>query len=427
MPMVETFREYDRLVSADGGRALPSGVFPCSAFADLRDFVLSADAADDFFRYSKLPGAGECITLQNHVGAIRFADGKQLEILPKICGVESQRNEQSRRMVLDMLRCLRDAPFKESGMAQLNTCRMPLSELFIRMFLDEVHALVRGGIRSDYVLMRGNLHRVRGRILPAQQVRCNLLHPERIFCAYDEFQQNCPENRLVKATLLTLRGQTADASLQRDISRMLAYFDEVAASLSPAADFSRVRQDRNRREYARLMEWARVFLQGRSYSNYSGKGNALAMLFPMERLFENYVAHHIRRAFTDWQVATQARSSYLCEDESRHARDFMLKPDILLSRGNQKVVMDTKWKLLQDNPAKHYGVSQTDMYQMNAYADRFGAAQIFLLYPLQEWMTPGIPVARYGHLPNGASVTLFPIGLTEMKQSLGALRALLPA
>lgn len=425
--MVESYREYDKLVRASQMRAQRDGVYPCpdKAFDALRDYVEASESAEGFFSLGRRAGIGEYITLKNYVGAVRLAGGVQLEILPKICGIEKDDKEQARRLVLDMLRCLSDAPSRRAGSAELRTCRMPLPELFIRMFTEEAHRLVRSGIRADYVRMEDNLTRVRGRIMVDKQLRHNLLHPERIFCAYDEFHQDCPENRLVKTTLHVLLRETANGGLKTEISRLLGCFDAVSYSTAPAADFARVRQDRNRREYALLLEWARVFLQGLSYSPYSGRGNAMAMLFPMERLFEDFVAHHLRRRFTPhgWRVTVQVRRRYLFEGGERAA--FQLKPDILLEKGEQTVVLDTKWKLLHNNAAKHYGVSQADMYQMNAYADRYGASQIYLLYPQSDWMPENEPVARYRDLPKGAEVTLYPIKLTEIQQSLAMLLSLI--
>lgn len=422
---VETYGEFDRLVPERACEDASRHIRYCPSFAPLREFVLSSNDSDDFFRYAKLPGVGECITLQHYVGTIRLANGIQVEILPKISKDGATDDNSARAMLLEMLCCLQDAPFRLSRAARLGMARMSLSQVFIRMFLEEVQRLVRSGIRADYVPHRGNLNRVRGRFLPAEQVRHNLLHPERLFCAYDEYHHDSPENRLVKATLLLLRRQPAAVSLQREIDRLLGYFGDVCESKAYTADFARVRHDRNRREYTRLMEWARVFLLGKSFSGYSGMHSALALLFPMERLFEDYTAHHIRRKFSQlgWQVSVQENSRFLFEGDG--SKGFRLKPDIVLRRGEQVVVMDTKWKLLAQDPTHDYGVSAADMYQMCAYAARFNASHIYLLYPLRkDWMTPCTPVHRYEQSPTGAAVTLFPLNLTDEKdleQSLNAL------
>lgn len=427
---VKSYREYDRLVPEGKNAHGQPGVFtlPCKAYEALRNYVESAVDSADFFKLARNRELGEYISLQNYVGAIRLPGGVQLEILPKISGVEATAHEKARRRVLDMLSCLKHLPFQRSGTAMLHTARMALPDLFIRMFLDEVQRLVHSGIRADYVPQRGNLNRVRGRILPTEQLRHNLLHPERIFCAYDEYHRNCPENRLVKATLLTLRRRTTLGGLQRDINRLLGYFEDVQESTAYAADFSRVRQDRNRREYTRLMEWAWVFLFGHSFTNYSGSCTAQALLFPMERLFEAYTAYHVSRHFSKsgWEIKVQDASRYLFESDK--GRAFRLHPDIVLRHRTtgRVVVMDTKWKQLEQKPKEHYGVSSADVYQMCAYASRLRASQVYLLYPRSEWMNAREPVHCYTESPTGATITIFPLDLMEdkgLEESLSALAA----
>ena len=50
------------------------------------------------------------------------------------------------------------------------------------------------------------------------------------------------------------------------------------------------------------------------------------------------------------------------------------------------MILDTKWKLLEDNQWNNYGIKSADMYQMYAYSKRYKAQDIWLLYPMTEWM-----------------------------------------
>ena len=54
--------------------------------------------------------------------------------------------------------------------------------------------------------------------------------------------------------------------------------------------------------------------------------------------------------------------------------------------------MDTKWKRLVNNSNKNYGISQADMYQMYAYAKKYGTSDIWLLYPRSEQFTDEIDI-----------------------------------
>jgi len=50
----------------------------------------------------------------------------------------------------------------------------------------------------------------------------------------------------------------------------------------------------------------------------------------------------------------------------------------------RKIIIDTKWKLLKNEPRKNYGISQSDMYQMYAFAKKFNTKEIVLIYPKTE-------------------------------------------
>lgn len=63
-------------------------------------------------------------------------------------------------------------------------------------------------------------------------------------------------------------------------------------------------------------------------------------------------------------------------------KQFALRPDIVMYKGDRCAVLDTKWKALVDNPRYNYGISQGDMYQMYAYSKKYRSSEIWLLYPM---------------------------------------------
>ena len=135
-----------------------------------------------------------------------------------------------------------------------------------------------------------------------------------------------------------------------------------------------------------LLTWCRVFLKGKSFTSFSGSEVAYALLFPMEKVFESYIAAQLKKQLNDseYSVSTQHTSKYLFDTPKK----FSLRPDIVIERKSDKSVfiMDTKWKRLNNDPAANYGISQADMYQMYAYQKKYGenAKNVTLLYPLAE-------------------------------------------
>lgn len=365
---------------------------PEHAFDQLEQFILSnreeGSGAQplELMRLSAKPSVGKVITAKNYVGVITTRDGTEIEILPKLTLVKDNSDQAVRKVFLTMLRTVQEAPFKTFHTAHLDTSRMRLLDLFVRMFLDETHRLIRRGLKSDYTARQDNEPCVRGKIVFSEHIRKNLLHQERIFVEYDVFSADCPENRLVKSTALYLQRHTMDLQNRKDLRIVLSVMDQVPASKNVEQDFLRCSQSRSMTDYRRLLELCRVFLQGKSFTAFSGGQAALALLFPMERVFESYVAAVLRRHLDArrYCISVQATGKYLFELPKKQ---FALRPDLViedLNRG-ERTVLDTKWKLL--SPQWHnYGISQADMYQMYAYQKEYAANQAVLLYPNCEAM-----------------------------------------
>ena len=342
------------------------------AFADLIEFIHeyagdeeNADALD-FMRIAYKRNVGDVVTIKNYVGLIQMKNGYQVQILPKVSfgdGAEDPGNKRTKKIFLKMLRSMKDFPSKVFNDASLKVDQMNLYEIFINMYLQEVRQLVKRGIKSAYVTQEDNLKYYKGKLLINQQIRTNLAHRERFYVTYDEFHPNRAENRLVKATLLKLQKLTSSAENAKEINQLLTAFEMVEPSLNYQKDFSRVTIDRNTKDYEMLMQWSKVFLMNKSFTTFSGDSTSRALLFPMESVYESYVAQQIRKMFCPegWEVSSQDKGHYLFVEPKRQ---FALRPDIVLEMDGRTVIMDTKWKSLVDNERINYGISQADMYQI---------------------------------------------------------------
>lgn len=249
------------------------------------------------------------------------------------------------------------------------------------MFLDEAQQLVRRGLKSDYISTQGNEPYIKGKLLFSEHIRQNLLHRERAFVEYDVFSIDRPENRLLKSTALYLQRHTSDLANRKDLRSLLSALEQIPASQHIEQDFSRCSRSRTMADYQRVLELCRVFLQGESFTAFAGDQSALALLFPMERVFESYVAAVLRKHLdrTRYQIRVQDRGKYLFEVPSKQ---FALRPDLVITdlKSGETTVLDTKWKRLSSQ-WHNYGISQADMYQMYAYQREYGAKQAVLLYP----------------------------------------------
>ena len=420
-------REFDK-ISYNSDFKTEYAYLPEPVFRDLEQFIHAfagdeeyADALE-FLKIGFRRNVGDIISVNNYVGLIQMQNGYQIQVLPKIdFGTDpDSKNEETKRVFLRMLRTMKDFPSKVFNEANLKMDRMTLYEIFINMYLQEVRVLVKHGIKSAYIGREDNLSFYKGKLVVNEHIKQNAAHGERFYVHYDEYLVDRAENRLMKATLLKLQSITSSAENQKEIRQLLTAFEMVRPSINHQKNFSRVVIDRSTKEYEILMRWSRVFLLNKSFTTFSGGTNARALLFPMEKLFESYVAKQLKKTLADldWEISSQDKGYYLFDSP----RQFALRPDIVITREDGlKIILDTKWKRLVDKPRINYGISQADMYQMYAYAKKYRTSEIWLLYPVNPEMRDHTDIAFRSD--DGVDVRIFFVDVANIEDSLRDLRS----
>ncbi|MCS0327273.1 McrC family protein [Vibrio diabolicus] len=336
----------------------------------------------------------ELIQVKNYVGVLFTPTGEHIEVLPKI-GIKKENSklsvEESREMLLMMLQHLGSFRHVSTNQANIASKKMPLLEVFINQFLQAVNSLVKKGLKSDYVTQVENLNYKKGKLLTAQQVKHNLVNKHKFYVEYDEYLINRPANRLIKTALQKLTRYVMLASNQKLLRELQFAFVEVPESKFIKQDINAVKLDRGMLDYHVPLAWAKLILDGFSPLSMKGDHGAISLLFPMEAVFESYVASVLREQLIEGASLTaQACSEYLVIHNKRS--QFRLKPDLLITKqDNPLIVLDTKWKLI-DLDEYHYGISQADLYQMFAYGQKYlgGEGDLFLIYPAHEDFTKPI-------------------------------------
>lgn len=330
----------------------------------------------EIFRY----GPRQTLVAQNFVGVINVGKD-QIEILPKIDGLEVN-SSQVRRNLAAMLAVSMGLTLRDGDASSMDRSRGTVLEILIRLFCKQVWVEVHKGLLRTYTSHSDSLSLLRGRLNLRRQLRDNLAHPERLACDFDEFSENNRLNQTVKAALRLLGTVTRSAENRRSLSELLFCFEDVD-DVHPNTYLSQ--QDKTSRTSARyspILNLSRLFLCNQSPDVISGKGDGFALLFDMNELFEAYIGRVTYKIClsTASSVRLQGPVRYLAQ-RTAGTQAFALRPDIVISTGGRVVcVIDTKWKRLDS--AKHRdGVSSADMYQMHAYARRYEADHILLVYP----------------------------------------------
>ncbi len=371
-------------------------------FEQIEQFILEnrSDEPDlsDLLTITCRKPYNKVIQAKNYVGLIETRNRTLIEILPKIWGISKDNPEdnlnETRYLFLRMLKTLKNSPFKEFSSTNLKSCKMPLFEVFISKFLDEVELLIKKGICGAYINNQQNSNVLKGRLIFPVHIRENIVHRERFFISYDEFNYNRPENKLIKRTLALLLNESSSSHNQKRIKEALIIFDTIDYSRNIDKDLSKCNPNRLTEDYLLILEWCKIFLKRKSFSNYRGESIALALLFPMEQIFESYLSYFFQYNFSGWDMIYLQGSGlhgYLAQEQHPIDRKiFYLKPDITAENEENITIIDAKWKLLDENDSeKKYKISQMDFYQLFAYGKIYENIKskrinLVLIYPKND-------------------------------------------
>lgn len=407
-----TIREY-WFLSSNPNKELYEEYFSAyvepATFEEVKKFILDEkNKSYEILTLSRRSWYWEIITAQNYVGVIQTSNWTSIEILPKINNISDV--DKTREIFLKMIKTLKDSPFKNIEKASLKIQKFPILEIFISLFLDELDRLIKRWIKRNYVVQQENIWFLRWKIKTVQNIKYNLTHRERFFCEFDEFTENIRENKLIKNCLIHLHGITRKEKNKQRIKEFMFVFSDIETTTTVKEDLKSIQNlNRLNNYYADTLQRVKIFLLWESVVSFAWNTLTLALLFPMEKIFESYVAKKLVQNRPEREIKTQDTTHYLVEYHKERQK-FNLRPDIVINKW--EIIADTKWKLLNEwNDSINYDISQADMYQLFAYAKKYKSKKLYLIYPKTENFTKRLEPFFYENWNEKTTLEVIPYDL----------------
>ena len=251
--------------------------------------------------------------------------------------------------------------------------------------------------RCSYVIQEENLFRLKGKLLVGQNAVKNAVHHERVYCRYDEFISDTAINRILKAACRRLLSISKSTAAQKKLREIVFLLDEVTDLDIAEHHFSDIHYNRNSERFKSLINFSMLVIKGMSPIWTKGKEVSFSLLFPMEQLFEEFIARYIHRYAEDLGLLRECihaqavgHRKWLLRREHDECDKFQLKPDLVIDDGHGgiRLILDTKWKHVKsDEEDSNNGVSQADIYQLYSYAHRYKCPENVLLFPYVNGVT----------------------------------------
>lgn len=298
-----------------------------------------------------------------------------IEVLPKADrkAKGDTDKEMWRDCLLHMLKRVYSLEVKNPSQAPQKISSSDILDIFIRRFLNEVDTLLNRGLVKSYHKEEKNLNAWKGKLLWHKQLSENCTHKERFYVNYVTYDHEHVMNCILRQTLMVITEIAGGNSLRGHAASTLFNFPELKEIAVTNETFSELSFNRKTEDYKCAMEIAELILLHYMPNTHIGKRNILALMFDMNKLWEEFIFRVLKRG-TDYFVSKQSPKVYWRSTTSNSIKT--IRPDIVLKAQGETFVLDTKWKLPDMRTP-----SDGDLHQMYAYYKRFNAEKVALLYP----------------------------------------------
>lgn len=317
-----------------------------------------------------------------YVGVIHY-EGHKINLLPKIffeLEKEYSINEvnQIQNHILWWLSYCRKIKFP-NYQTSLGSAKSDFFEVLIYLFSKYTSELLSSSIYQQYEEVDSELSFIKGRLNTNEYINENLSKGKwhKLNCTYDAFVFDNEFNRIIKYVTTLLFNVTSSQDNKKNLREILFILDEVSDERATAEQCSKISFNPMFGEFETVRDYCQLFLTNCISFDYKNDLKLFAFLLPMEYVFEDFVFGFIDKELVTVTAKAQKSDTYLDEGKA-----FNLKPDLHLITKDKSLIADTKYKIVySDEKDPKKGISQSDLYQMLAYAIRFNVDEIIIFYP----------------------------------------------
>lgn len=313
------------------------------------------------------------IRFNEHVGVIQVGS-TLIEVLPKADKNDSTESKW-RNILIGMLRAVGAFDIKATSESKLKVKPNTILDLYFEMFVTEVEYLLHKGLIKQYRRKESNLTSLKGSIQFSNHIRLNLTHQERIFVRHTTYDLEHDLHFIIYKTIRLIKKINTNIELHSRIGALTIHFPEMPDLKTTEATFEKINYTRKNKSYKKAIEIAKVLLLQFHPDLSKGRNNVLALMFDMNKLWEQFVYKSLlRHKDSTTRIIAQNSRFFWKPDSGIRSK---IRPDIVVNTDKfGSVVLDTKWKNLTGN-----NPSPDDLRQMYVYLVYYDSKRVALVYP----------------------------------------------
>ena len=272
-----------------------------------------------------------------------------------------------------------------------------LWDILANNFSKKALHLIKSGLYRRYITKTEEITAIRGRLLVTQNIRSPQKFRVKHWCEFDELSYDVPENQYVLyCTNLLLRFVKSE-KIKQDLVRIkniISSQDVVLQYKFTLADAKSITINRMNQKYQPVFRYCELILNSMAYKKFSDiKGVPIPdFTLSMWDLFEKFVNVVLKKYYKERLIEIDYQKQYKqiverdpnYKNREQYSNPTKLEPDnVLTSKQDKKLVIDTKWKKK---------VAPGDWYQAVSYSLALKCDTILLLPRFEKKYSDGFKI-----------------------------------
>ncbi len=345
------------------------------------------------------------VRFNEFVGVIQVGD-MVIEVLPKADNTFTGINERNQwqDILIGMLRAVGLFDIHAPSSSSLKLKSNSILDLYFELFLKEMEYLLHNGLVKKYRQKEGNVTALKGSLQFAKHIQQNLTHQERFYVRHTTYDIEHQLHFILYKTIRLIKQINTNASLHSRIGALHLHFPEMPDMMITETTFDKLVFTRKTHSYKKAITIAKLLLLQYHPDVSKGRNHVLALMFDMNLLWEQFVYVSLRTLKATGMIITAQTSKYFWQQETGYRSK--IRPDICIKRGEERIILDTKWKNLNG-----FNPSPDDLRQMYVYHEYFNAKKVALVYPGRDKDMRGsyFPTPTYDKMDKECSVILLTV------------------